>query len=209
MALLIIVIFLLSCEKTDLLSLQNTNNHKYIALQPLGDFKQDELAFLKNELGDFFNIPVVILHPVPLPAGSNMSYRSDTYSADAIIQYLLQFKNDSIVEVVGLTHKHICANEKQELHAGLANLKMPVSSPVFGYGYVAGNSCVISDSKLVSSDKALYNNRLRKVVFHEIGHNMGLQHCASDKCIMSEANSNLFNLSKPGDYCDQCRRLLK
>ncbi len=61
----------------------------------------------------------------------------------------------------------------------------------------------------MSTDKELLANRLRKVIIHEVGHNLGLLHCSDDSCLMSELNGNIATLNKKGgDYCINCRRKL-
>ncbi len=80
---------------------------------------------------------------------------------------------------------------------------------IFGLGYVSGNACVVSDYRLMSINKELLYNRLRKVIIHEIGHSLGLPHCSIDSCIMSESNGNISILNKSGgDYCIKCRMKL-
>ena len=90
------------------------------------------------------------------------------------------------------------------------NRTAPKSSKViFGLGLVSGNASIVSDYRLMSTDHNLYNNRLRNVIIHEMGHNLGLMHCSIDTCLMSETNGDLINLNKVGgDFCSVCRKKL-
>jgi archaemetzincin len=76
-------------------------------------------------------------------------------------------------------------------------------------GYIGGNASVVSDYRLQSGDRGLFENRLKKVILHELGHNLGLSHCSVDTCLMSETNGDIVKLNKTGDYyCKKCRQKL-
>jgi archaemetzincin len=118
--------------------------------------------------------------------------------------------NDSIIEVIGFTHKSIYVLNKLTFKKNNVDTTVTYPKNVFGYGYISGNSCMISDIRLMSNDKTLFLNRLKKVTLHEMGHNFGLEHCRDTNCIMSETNGNILNLNRiGGDYCEKCRKKLK
>jgi len=80
---------------------------------------------------------------------------------------------------------------------------------IFGIGYIDGNASVVSDYRLQSGDRGLFENRLKKVILHELGHNLGLSHCSVDTCLMSETNGDIVKLNKTGGYyCKKCRQKL-
>ncbi len=114
--------------------------------------------------------------------------------------------NDTIVEVIGLTHKDIYTQREHNTQLNDKDFVLYELRSIFGLAYVSENACVISDYRLMSVDKELLYNRLRKVIIHEIGHNLGLPHCSIDSCLMSESNGNISTLNKiGGDYCKKCR----
>ena len=206
---LLIVTSLLSCKKSSI-SLNHSNQNKFIALQPLGEYNNENLVNLRDQLSDFFKTPILILKPVNIPETFRSNY-DNRYSADSLALFLSNFCNDTIVDVVGLMHEDIYTMhiEKAEMN-NKRSVFIIRKKDIFGFGYVDGNSCVVSDYRLTSPDKELLNNRLRKVIIHEIGHNLGLAHCSVDSCIMSESNGNISVLNKiGGDYCNKCRRKLK
>ena len=206
--LLTITFFLTGCQKVSLISFRNNNQNKIIGLQPLGDYNEQELVSVRNGLSDFFNIHVVILKHIDIPETFRNSYE-EKYSADSLVSFLSKLKNDTIVEVVGITHKDIYALREHKVQSNNKRSVLYELRGIFGLGYISGNSCVVSDYRLTTNDKELLNNRLRKVIIHEIGHNLGLSHCPVDTCLMSETNGNISTLNKlGGDYCKKCRHKL-
>jgi archaemetzincin len=200
------LIFFTACEKQASLSLKHTNAKKIIALQPLGNYNQQQLLMLQQDLRSFFQTDVCILKTIPIPQRFSRA-NDETYVADSIIQFLLQYKNDSVVQVVGLTHNEIfTVKESKSLDTVIGR---PVSywHKIRGLGYVSGEACIVSDNSLVSANAELWNNRLRKAVLHEMGHNLGLAHCIDDSCLMSEKNGDIAVLNKSGgDFCKSCRQ---
>jgi archaemetzincin len=192
-----------SCGKSrPILSLNSGKQNQIISIQPLGEFDDQLIDSVANELSHFFNKKVVILKPIEIPKTFFLPILSQ-YSGDSIIQYLSHLQNDSIIEIVGLTHSPIFTIKTVE-NGAYYNEK------IFGIGYQPGNSCVVSDFKFgVTNDPNLIH-RLKTVIIHEIGHNIGLPHCKDEKCVMSENNGSLPMLDKSGsEYCDKCKRMLK
>ena len=83
---------------------------------------------------------------------------------------------------------------------------------LFGLGYRPGVTCVVSTFRIrkkVSKDK--FNNILVKVCLHEIGHNLGLDHCKSGdhRCMMNDANGTIKEVDKEQIFfCKNCWRLI-
>jgi archaemetzincin len=208
MAILLVISLSKSCEKHPFISLNNYDQNKIIALQPFGDFNNQQLAFIRDGISKLFHTPVLILKPADIPE----TYRAvgeEQYSSDSLIMFLSKLTNDKIVEVIGLTHEDIYTIHEYKIYE--KNVPRVLYEPrnIFGFGYVSGNSCIISDYRLMSKDQELLNNRLRKVIIHETGHNLGLLHCSTDTCIMSAANGDIGTLDKcSGNYCNQCQQIL-
>jgi archaemetzincin len=205
-AILLVVIFSTSCEKRPFISLNNYNQNKIIALQPFGDFNVQQLEFIRKEIGTLFHTSVLILKPVDIPVRFR-AVGKEQYSADSLIMFLLKFTNNTIVDVVGVTHEDIYTIHEYQTHK--KNLPPVLYEPgdIFGYGYVSGNSCIVSDYRLKTNDEELSDKRLSKVIIHEIGHNLGLPHCSNDTCIMFEGDIRTLDKCN-GNYCNQCRWIL-
>ncbi|THU39677.1 matrixin family metalloprotease [Niastella caeni] len=181
---------------------------RIIALQSIGHYDQQQLQFIRKELQQFFKTPIFILKETGMPASFINMSKGERYSADSIIKWLAHTAPDSISQVVGFTHKDIFTTRRENGH-----IKEPESTyavwGIFGQGYMPGRSCVVSDHRLQTSDNKRFKHRLRTVVIHEIGHNMGLPHCPSKNCIMSDANERIQTVDNSADdYCKGCKERL-
>ena len=201
--------FVSSCRKEAMFSLSKNNADKVVAILPLSIYNDDELFSIKQEVSDYFHVHVIILQQQKMPQSFESNYE-ETFSADSILSFLSNMAKDSVVEVIGITHKNIYVNDELKMKTNGAYKKLSFQKDVFGLGYVYGNACIISDYRLTSQNEDLLNNRIRKAVFHEIGHNLGLKHCSNDSCLMSELNGNITVLNKPGgDFCERCKQKLR
>ncbi|GGB05079.1 hypothetical protein GCM10011511_30490 [Puia dinghuensis] len=111
--------------------------------------------------------------------------------------------------LVGLTRKDIFITKKERS----GQIKAPASKyavwGILGLGNCPGNVCVISDARFYSSATDKYEHRLRTIVIHEIGHNLGLPHCQSPHCIMNDANEQIATVDSSGtDLCSSCKKRL-
>jgi archaemetzincin len=206
LAIVCIVMLQAGCNRSHEISLEHSNGYKTIALQPLGDYNKNQLVAVGREIATLFNAHVLILDPIGIPSTFHSVY-DDTYSADSILQFLTRFVADTIVKIIGVTHKNIYVwrNFEPEQAGRLVNYH----KTVFGLGLVGGDACVVSDYRLISNDERLFDNRLKKIMLHELGHNLGLSHCSVDTCIMSETNGDIGKLNKIGGvYCKRCREKL-
>ncbi|MGZ8552135.1 MAG: hypothetical protein ACXWV8_01935 [Chitinophagaceae bacterium] len=202
-------ILLFGCNKHQDNFLLDKNKKKTIALQPLGDYDTGQLEYIAREINIFYNRKVIILPPLKIPQTFRLPGDTALYLADSILDRLSEILNDEIIEVVGLTHKdiYILKKEKNQTPNPLFNYTV---QNVFGLGDMSGNCSIISDYLFNSTDTTLFKHRLRMVVFHEMGHNIGLDHCSLDHCIMSDKNATLFFLDNCGnDYCNKCKNRLK
>jgi len=203
---ILFIFFLSACRRNQLISLKRDNTSKAIAIQPLDKFDHQQLALIGTQISNFFNIRVVILEPVEIPPSLRKNLQ-ENYSADSLVKFLSRFCNDTIVKVVGITHKDLSTIRSYTFKwDGKPFVRNEVRG-IFGMGLVTGNSCIVSDYRLVSNNKKVTDNRLLKTIIHEIGHNLGLMHCPDSSCLMSETNGDIIKLSKVGgDFCAECRR---
>jgi archaemetzincin len=198
----ILAIFFSDCKRGSILSLNSTRQKQIIAFQPLDDYSGQEIDSVVKEISRFYNKQVIVLKPIEIPK-TFFDTVVKQYSADSILNLLSLLQNDTLIEIVGLTYKPIFTI-KDAKHRPYYDEK------IFGLGYQPGNSCVVSYFKFSTPYVTIFNHRLKTVIIHEIGHNLGLGHCEDDKCIMSKNNGSVTNLDyySGNDYCAKCRTTL-
>ena len=80
---------------------------------------------------------------------------------------------------------------------------------IIGLGFRPGTSCVVSTFRIkrfVSEKKML--DRLQKISIHEVGHNLGLDHCEYDReCLMNDVRGTVKQIDRERVWlCDKCRK---
>lgn len=200
--LLLMSLWLFSCRNTTL-----SAPDAMLALQPLNHYSKERTTQVQQDLERFFHKKVVVLPARTLPDAFINNEKGKRYAAGEIIRWLSEGKPDSVSTVIGLIDEDIFVTKKDA--AGV--VKKPESTyavwGIFGLGYRPGNACVVSEKRLWTADAARFRHRLRTVVLHETGHNLGLPHCPHPGCIMSDANERIATIDQSGnDYCPSCRK---
>lgn len=180
---------------------------KGIAIQPISFNDPSRLAFVQHEIGSFYHCPVYILGETHIPASFLNLTKGERYSADSILKWLSHRKNDSVAILLGLTGKDIYITDRD----AFGRIKQPASKyavwGILGLGYTPGTVCIISDARFRSTDNNKYDHRLRTIIIHEVGHNLGLPHCKTPYCIMNDANEHISTVDSSGtDFCGSCRK---
>lgn len=81
---------------------------------------------------------------------------------------------------------------------------------IFGQAHVGGKTAIISTSRLDPTfygepgNQELFQKRVLKEAFHEIGHCVGLPHCENPDCVMVFSNSILGVDRKGRCFCQIC-----
>lgn len=153
---------------------------KLVAIQPLGDFDTSESVIIRKEIERFYDKKVIILNPIAIPPGYMVSQSNGLYEADSILNLLSSLLNDTITEVVGLTHTDICTlREAPDMQDRPAFYDI---KNIFGIAHLPGHVCLISDYRLKDPDPSVLQHRIKTVLLHEMGHNLGLAHCPATQC---------------------------
>ena len=166
-----------------------------INIQPLGDVSPDYINLVKKSVKTFYGYDCVIL-PKKEVDKKMLSPIKKRIDANKVLRNNLTFDNLLII-----TEKDICYNKNK-------------SNPewgIFGLGLRPGKTCIISTFRLhknVSKQRTL--ERLEKVALHEIGHNLGLNHCTNNKeCMMNDANGTIKQVDNEKVwFCEKCREQL-
>ena len=184
----------------ELTFLAKSNDGVVVGLYPLGTFDKELLKLLQGEVQFFYKIKVLVMEGSALPQKAFYSPRN-RYRADTLLDYLLQVRPKNIDYMVGLTEKDIsCTNGKY------------ADWGVFGLGFMPGRSCVISTHRLHFGQKSLvhFQERISKVVIHELGHNFGLDHCTNPNCIMHDAEGTIKSVDhEKKALCAECKKILE
>lgn len=98
--------------------------------------------------------------------------------------------------------RHVLAITQSDLFAGELNFVFGIASP--------HGACVVSTARLAAgADDALFCARLIKESIHELGHTLGLEHCADPCCVMHFSNRLADTDRKGNAYCRRCAARLK
>jgi archaemetzincin len=171
-----------------------STTHRIIQIQPLGNISITDVQFLKERIEQFYPVRIQICPSKPLPTHSFYAPRN-RYRADSLIAWLKSQKPDSVSGVVGLTTSDISTTKGKYKDYG-----------VMGLGYQPGDACVISTFRLKKTtvNQKHFQQRLFKVVVHEMGHNFGLPHCPNQHCIMVDAEGKM-KLDGEKELCKNCQ----
>ena len=184
-------------SSTPLKSIFSTNaRFQKIKIIPLGTVNQLYINTVSTALKDFYGCQTIIEKPHPLEKRL-LSASRNRYSADSILAYL-----DEGTPRIYVTEKDIVywgKFKKQEWG-------------ILGLAKTNGNIAVVSSYKKRMGRSSTHDNlltRLRKVSIHEVGHNLGLDHCTFEKtCVMLAAEGTVLQIDHENEsFCSQCKNL--
>jgi archaemetzincin len=166
-----------------------------VYIQPLGKVSPVYIETVKKSIQDFYHFKCVVL-PEKTLTKDLLALSKTRYDGAKI---LIEFKSSANTLI--LLEKDIAARKGKDPEFG-----------IIGYAFRPGNVCAVSVFRMkekVSQAKIL--ERLRKVSLHEIGHNMGLNHCSYDPhCLMNDAKGTIRQVDKMTmDLCSNCKQILK
>ena len=167
-----------------------------IYIQPLGKVTPVYIEQIKKSVKSFYGYDCILKNKIEVTPDI-LSKITKRVEANKLLKKYNSPKNTLII-----TEKDIC-HFKDKLRPDYG---------IFGLGLRPGKTCVISIFRLkrgVSKQKTL--ERLEKVVLHEIGHNLGLNHCFNNKeCMMNDACGTIKQVDKEKVwFCKKCWNLIK
>ena len=169
---------------------------KTIYIQPLGNVNQEYVNYIKKSVENFYRYNCVIKPKLNLTTDILAGIKT-RYEAGKILK-----KYNSKDNVLLLTEKDIAHRKSNDFPEW----------GIFGLGYRPGTTCVISTFRLKKNvSKAKFLERLKKVALHEIGHNLGLEHCTNNKeCLMNDAGGTVKQVDREKVwFCSKCWSQIK
>jgi len=143
-----------------------------------------------------FGVPVRI-HDDPSRPRDTLDARRRQHASGRMLKWLIE-KAPPRVKVLGITD---------------VDLFIPILTFVFGEAQLGGTAAVVSTARLKEPlpvrDPRIVVERLAKEAIHELGHAMGLVHCATPDCAMGRSASVRDVDRKRGTLCDVCRAELR
>ena len=182
-------------------------NKKRIGLQPYKGFNSKLTDTIAQAINQVYTMNVVVMSERPHPADAIVKHRPNRYRADKLLIDLKNNMDDSFDFILGLTHSDISTTKKN----ADGTIKEPRSKyadwGIFGLGYRPGPSCVVSTYRLKNINQNLFVSSLKKVCIHEIGHNLGLDHCINKDCVMQDAVETINTVDAVEmSLCNECKR---
>lgn len=148
----------------------------HVDIVPIGDVSAGVKRQASAALRSVYDAKVTLSDSQSIPDGAFDRSRNQ-YRAEQFIE---------LADRVGNGDKNIGVTP-QDLYYRRRNY-------VFGLAYLNGAGSVVSTHRLrTSSDggistkpsEAVFDDRVRKEVIHEVGHTLGLDHCDNNRCVMS------------------------
>jgi archaemetzincin len=197
-----IIILLITCVWLSCTS----HEHPSVALQPYDDFDQTLIKQVSSSINKIYGFEAVVLKHKPMPREAYTTVKTPRYRADKLLRILQEEKSDTITYILGLATEDISTTKRD----ANGNIKLPEEKytdwGVFGLGYLPGKSCVVSTFRLRNPEYKLLQ-RLQKVCVHEIGHNLGLDHCKNKMCVMADAAESIKTIDQVKlDLCVACKK---
>jgi len=161
---------------------------------PLGDVGTEVVEHLRADLARKLGATAVTWQQMSLPREALRPNRSP-YAGSLVLRGLKQNDRFGPGKVLGITEADLFAGDL---------------SFVFGQAELGGRFAVMSLARLRDEFYAAppaperFKTRMLKEALHELGHTLGLGHCAGANCVMRFSNSLADTDRKQAGFCQRC-----
>jgi archaemetzincin len=169
----------------------------FLRIVPLGNLPKEILEAVKSELENS-NIRCRIMPPMEVPQEAFNHWRKQ-YNAETVMNLVY---NRSEVKFIDANIPSLLLTDYDLYYGGL--------NFVFGLEYPSKSCAIVSLARLRNEfydekpDREALKSRAVKEVMHQIGHYLGLEHCANQRCMMAFSSST-SDIDKKKDFCDGCK----
>jgi archaemetzincin len=169
---------------------RRTSARSTFYIQPLGDAAEKHpvlLSRMRDYAEAFFGVPARLLPAIPMFEETWVPERAQHNSTRIIARLAQRTPPDALV-YAGFT--------TQDLYAQGLNF-------VFGEGSLANRCGIYSLHRYGTPDPAQFLRRVLKLMSHEAGHILSIEHCVRWRCVMQGANSLREDDGHPMHLCPE------
>lgn len=165
-----------------------------------GSVAAEHLRFACDAIEELFEIRCRVLRQRPLPPRTLDKARHQ-YNADQLVKGLFDELPSDAVGLMAITNADLFEPNRSRFVFGLASLvdHVGVVSLARYRGTWWGKS----------TDRTEFYERFYKVLIHEVGHTLGVGHCANRRCAMRDDRSLKDLDTSPQRFCAVCRQGIK
>ncbi len=177
----------------------STATRPTVCVQPLGEYDVRYLPVLVRGIQYLYGLQVRTLEPRALPGAAWYQPRH-RFRAEKILHHLdKEVVPDSGCDVVmGVTSQDISTTKGTHADWGM-----------LGYAWIGGPSGVMSTYRVGRFSRRA-RMRAVKVMNHELGHALGLEHHDVHDCLMADVGGTVKTLDgESGLLCDESRRAIE
>jgi len=177
---------------------------RLVYILPLGEVPSEYIDQIKSAVKIFYDYDCSVL-PQAKPSEDIMAASKTRLEASKILAKYKSKEQKLIITEEDIAFKYV--------QKGIEEYG------IMGMGYYPGTTSVVSTFRLKRQHGTrgplvparLFTERLQKVTLHEIGHNLGLDHCTNHpECLMSSANGTMKQVDRQKMWlCDSCKKLLE